>query len=107
MEKDFELYARQFKAFCDPNRLQIIHILLQGEQCACNIQDNVTIGQSTLSHHMKILIDSGMVISRKEGKWVHYSLSDEGIKDVRDYLSVLLEKNNALNKACICKGNEG
>ena len=73
MEKDYEKDARIFKAFCDPNRLKILDIL--------------DVSQLTLSHHMKILTDSGIVNVRKEGKWSHYSLSEDGIQIAIDYLS--------------------
>lgn len=67
-----------FKAFCDENRIQILKQLLTGEKCAFVLLDNLHISQPTLSHHMKILCDSGIVVMRKEGKWAHYSISSEG-----------------------------
>lgn len=69
-----------FKAFCDENRLQILDLLRSGERCACNILEEMHITQPTLSHHMKILCDSGVVTGRKEGKWMHYSISEEGLQ---------------------------
>lgn len=71
--------ARVFKAFCDENRLEIIELLKKGEMCANDILKNVGIVQSTLSHHMKILCESGIVNARKSGKMTYYSVSDEGI----------------------------
>lgn len=47
--------AKVFKAFCDVNRLRILEMLSTGEKCACKLLDELQIGQSTLSHHMKIL----------------------------------------------------
>jgi len=70
--------AKVFKAFCDERRIEILKELSGGEKCACKLLDKLNIGQSTLSHHMKILCDSGVVISRKEGKWTHYSINQEG-----------------------------
>ena len=70
--------ARVFKAFCDENRLRILELLRSGEKCACVLLDDLHITQSTLSHHMKILCDSGVVQGRKEGKWVHYSIDPDG-----------------------------
>lgn len=68
-----------FKAFCDENRIRILKMLRNGEKCACKILDELNVTQPTLSHHMKILCDSGVVVGRKEGKWMHYSVSKEGI----------------------------
>ena len=72
--------ATIFKAFCDENRIRILLLLLGGEKCACLLLEEMNITQPTLSHHMKILCDSGIVVGRKDGKWIHYSLSDEGIE---------------------------
>ena len=65
------------KALSDSNRLKIVKMLADGEKCACKLLEAFSITQPTLSHHMKILCDSGLVIARKEGKWTHYSLSCE------------------------------
>ena len=67
-----------FKAFCDENRIRILRMLKSGEKCACKMLDELNVTQPTLSHHMKILCDSGVVVGRKEGKWMHYSISPEG-----------------------------
>ena len=86
MEKEFESMARRFKALSDPNRIWILNILKEGEFCACKLLEMLNVGQSTLSHHMKILVDAKIVNARKEGKWMHYSLSDEGIILLQEYL---------------------
>ena len=67
-----------FKALCDENRVQIFRLLRGGERCACHLLDEMKLSQPTLSHHMKILCDSGLVTGRKDGKWMHYSISPEG-----------------------------
>ena len=59
-------------------RLTILDYLKSGEKCACVLIENMNIGQSALSYHMKILCDSGIVHARQEGKWTHYSLSKSG-----------------------------
>lgn len=76
-----DTYAKQakvFKAFCDVNRLQILELLRSGEKCACVLLEHLQIGQSTLSYHMKILCDSGVVTGRTEGKWTHYAINEQG-----------------------------
>lgn len=79
-----------FKAFADENRIQILELLRDGERCACRLLEEMNITQPTLSHHMKILCDSGIVVGRKEGKWMHYSISEDGMRDVRNYLDELM-----------------
>lgn len=86
MASDYQETARVFKAFCDANRLQILELLKPGERCACHLLEDLNIGQSTLSHHMKILCDAGIVNGRKEGKWVHYTLSPQGIRRAQSLL---------------------
>ncbi len=70
--------AKVFKALCDPKRLAILEQLRSGEKCACVLQEPMDLTQSGLSYHMKILCDSGLVVSRQEGKWTHYRLSESG-----------------------------
>ena len=60
--------AKVFKALCDPKRLAILEQLRSGEKCACVLQEPMDLTQSGLSYHMKILCDSGLVVSRQEGK---------------------------------------
>lgn len=75
---EYQENAKVFKALCDPKRLAILEQLRSGEKCACVLQEPMELTQSGLSYHMKILCDSGLVISRQEGKWTHYRLGAEG-----------------------------
>ncbi|MGN0336443.1 MAG: ArsR/SmtB family transcription factor [Lachnospiraceae bacterium] len=88
---DNKRMAAMFKAFADENRIQILELLRDGERCACRLLEEMKITQPTLSHHMKILCDSGIVVGRKEGKWMHYSISEDGMRDVRNYLDELMK----------------
>ena len=86
-----EKTAKIFKALGDPNRIAILKMLHSGEKCACKLLEELNIGQSTLSHHMKILCDAEIVKGRKEGKWTHYSFNDEGINNAKDILNDITE----------------
>lgn len=88
--------ARVLKAFCDENRLRILELLRSGEKCACVLLDDLQISQPTLSHHMKLLCDSGVVRGRKEGKWVHYSIDPVGAERAVE----LLRQQIALDPFC-------
>lgn len=81
--------AKVFKAFDDVNRLQILEMLRESEKCACVILEDLQISQSTLSHHMKILCDSGIVTGRKEGKWTYYSISKDGSQKASELVKLL------------------
>lgn len=78
MSVDERRTASVFKALCDENRIRILKLLQSGEKCACVLLDDLRITQPTLSHHMKILCDSGLVVGRKEGKWTYYAISIDG-----------------------------
>jgi len=78
MKTNYLEYTKIFKAFSDETRLKVITMLQGGEKCACVLLVRVNISQSTLSHHMKILVESGIVNARKEGKWMYYSINKEG-----------------------------
>ena len=97
--------AKVFKAFCDENRLQILALLRSGEKCACKLLDDLHITQPTLSHHMKLLCDAGVVQGRKEGKWVHYSLNPAGAKRAKKLLEeqVTLELSGEQDEKCCDK----
>ncbi|MGN0632391.1 MAG: ArsR/SmtB family transcription factor [Oscillospiraceae bacterium] len=92
MNIDAKKTAGIFKAFCDENRIKILQLLQSGEKCACMLLEEMNITQPTLSHHMKILCDSGVVTARREGKWMHYSISEAGLERAQEYLISL--KNN-------------
>lgn len=75
---EFNEYAKMFKAIGDETRLFILKELISNEEvCACKLLEKVNCNQSTLSHHMKALVDSGLVVARKDWKWVHYSVNKE------------------------------
>ena len=96
--------AKVFKAFCDETRLMVLELLQSGEKCACVLLTKVRVGQSTLSHHMKILVDSGIVTARKEGKWTHYSINTAGseyaAKLLKELTTVAADESSTDNERC-------
>lgn len=102
MASEYTEIAKVFKAFCDENRLQILEMLRSGEKCACKLLDELHIGQSTLSHHMRILCDSGIVQGRKEGKWVHYSIDPTGAHRAQKLLEQQLTLTTHCNQSGDC-----
>ena len=71
--------AAVFHALGDESRLRILDLLLEGELCVAQLQKSVTIVQSTLSHHLKILVEAGLVRMRRQGRWSYYSIDREKI----------------------------
>ncbi len=83
--KDF---IKVMKALSDPNRVKIVKMLQQKIMCVCELQAALGIAQPTVSIHLKILEEAGLVRFKKEGQWVNYHLSDGGRNP---YASALLE----------------
>ena len=77
------------KAMSDANRLRVIEMLTTGEKCGCDLLDELQVTQPTLSHHMKTLCESGLVIPRKNGKWTCYTLDRHMLKTACAYLQTL------------------
>ena len=75
------------KALSDENRVKILKMLTDGEKCGCKLLEAFEITQPTLSHHMKILCDSGLVDARKDGKWSRYSVNGDAVREFGKYIS--------------------
>ena len=86
MNKEFFTHARMLKAMSDENRLRILQMLKEREYNASELLEEMKFGQSTLSHHMKLLSNSGLVTAKKNGKWTIYSLVPEAFDDISDWI---------------------
>ena len=84
-----ESTSKIFKGLSDPNRILILNHIKNGEKCSCDLSNELNIPPSTLAHHMKVLGESGLVNSRKEGKWNYYSICREQCNKAIDILNVL------------------
>ena len=98
----YEENAKVFKAFCDEKRLRILELLRGGEKCACVLLEQLDLGQSGLSYHMKILVESGVVESRQEGKWTHYRISAKGSACASALLRQLTTPNTIQEENICC-----
>ncbi|MDP2900061.1 MAG: metalloregulator ArsR/SmtB family transcription factor [Candidatus Bathyarchaeota archaeon] len=76
--KTARLRGRFFKALGDDSRQRILGLLTVREMCVCELMSALDMTQPTTSHHLKILEDAGLIASRKDGKWVFYSLPEPG-----------------------------
>lgn len=99
----YEENARVFKALCDEKRLRVLELLRGGEKCACVLLEQLDLGQSGLSYHMKILVESGIVESRQEGKWTHYKISEKGSAHAMDLLRELTMPKPVQEENTCCK----
>ncbi|MBU5677014.1 metalloregulator ArsR/SmtB family transcription factor [Alkaliphilus sp. MSJ-5] len=95
LDKDYVQYTLFMKALADETRVKIFDMLSKGELCACNILEDFDITQPTLSYHMKILSESGLVNSRRDGVWMKYSINKDGLdllKNLFDDISESIRK---------------
>ena len=99
-------HVKVLKALADANRLRILELLGNGEQCACVLLGNLVLSQPTLSHHMKILCDAGLVASRKEGKWIYYTRQSEALDEIAAYLQALGHTTPTDDLAADCRCRE-
>lgn len=88
------------KALGEENRVSIVKLLTDGERCACDLLKDLNITQPTLSHHMKVLSECDLIITRKEGKWSYYSLDCETLTEFRVFIASL--DCNKSRRRCSC-----
>lgn len=102
MNSEYEKNAKILKALSDPNRLKILDLLSCGEKCACEVLQSFNFTQPTLSHHMKVLIDCGLIEARKDGIWNQYKLKvNNASRLVLFLLNLITEKED-----CICNSEK-
>jgi ArsR family transcriptional regulator, arsenate/arsenite/antimonite-responsive transcriptional repressor len=87
--RDGKRTARLFHALADETRLRIVEHLADGEQCVCDLSGALEAGQSRLSFHLKTLKDAGLLIDRREGRWVYYSLNQGAIEELRSFVGMI------------------
>lgn len=100
---NYEEYARIAKALSDPKRVKILDIVSCEEMCACDILEHFDFTQPTLSYHMKILVDAGLIVTDKRGTWTHYSVNQEVTDQYIQGTVHLLTHSTE----CICKKEPG
>ena len=79
--------VRAFHALSDPTRLQLLALLRNGERCVCELTEALGAAQSRLSFHLGVLKDAGLVLDRREGRWVHYRLNQEQVERLAGVLT--------------------
>ena len=99
----YDKYVPVIKALSDTTRLQIVDMISCGDLCACKILEKFSITQPTLSYHMKILTECGLVDARRDGAWMHYSINQDKGEAVLAFLSKLMTIDE--NGIC-CKAGE-
>ncbi len=86
---DAERVARVFKALGDPTRVRLLSLIAAGaggEACICDLTEPVGLSQGTVSHHMKLLADAGLVTREQRGKWAYFALNGDAMDAAADSL---------------------
>ncbi|MBA3316970.1 MAG: winged helix-turn-helix transcriptional regulator [Gemmatimonadales bacterium] len=94
--------ARLFQALSDPTRLSILQRLRFGERCVCDLTDAMDAAQSRLSFHLKVLKDAGLVLDRREGRWMYYTLSAQALTDASGLLDGIASAPSAAERRSGC-----
>ncbi len=100
---DLETLATRLKALSDPHRLRILDRLRGGEHCVCELMDVLDAGQSLLSFHLKTLKDAGLVTDRREGRWMHYALDTDALREVEAFLRSLGRPTSERRWKAVCR----
>ncbi len=91
-----EQLARVFKALGDPTRVRLLSLIAAstgGEACACDLIEPVNLSQPTVSHHMRQLVDAGLVTREQRGKWAYYRLVNDTLQAVATALTPTPQKS--------------
>lgn len=100
---DYVQYAKMMKALAEPNRVKILDMLSCGSMCACDVLEHFDFTQPTLSHHIKVLVEAGLVTTDKQGTWHHYSVNEDKVKQLMADTMNLFSSS----ERCICVTEEG
>jgi ArsR family transcriptional regulator len=92
--------AKWFHALSDEIRLEIVSMLTGGERCVCELMDELDVAQSRLSFHLRVLKDAGIVVDRKDGRWVHYSLDRGRIEEMATLLHSIRTSSRSRPACC-------
>lgn len=82
---------QRLKALADDKRLRILMQLADGERCVCDLTGALDAGQSLLSFHLRTLRDTGLVTDRRDGRWVYYAISPDGLAELEEFLRTMRE----------------
>ena len=77
---DLENRARLFKALGDEVRLKLLHLVRDQEVCVCDLMQVMDMAQGTLSHHLNVLLQAGLVTARKQGRWNYYQATPMALR---------------------------
>jgi ArsR family transcriptional regulator len=94
---DAEITASLFRALGDAHRVRILNLLATAREavCVCDLTDFLGLSQPTVSHHLRKLVDAGLLTREQRGVWAYYSLRDDAVRRLGDTVRVAAERQGA------------
>jgi ArsR family transcriptional regulator len=89
------------RALGDETRLRILHLLVGSEVCVCDLASQLDITQPLLSFHLKTLREVGLVQARREGRWMHYSIDPEAVRELGEGLGIIAKEHKKRSKLAV------
>ena len=89
-----EEFALIFKALSDINRIRIIQLLIQGEKCSCTLIDQLPVTQPTLSYHLKILYEAGLITNEQKGNKINHYVVQSKFNEIASFFEELFDSKN-------------
>ncbi len=84
---DADTMASRLKALADPTRLRLFSLVASTpERCACDLTEPLGVSQPTVSHHLKVLTDAGLLVREQRGKWAYFSVADDALGELSAFL---------------------
>ena len=94
--RDVSRAATLFHALSSETRLSVLELLRANELCVCDVQDELDVAQSKLSFHLHVLKEAGLIADRREGRFIHYRLVPDALKEAHDLVVALHPSRRAL-----------
>jgi ArsR family transcriptional regulator len=106
MEKQsYEKFLKQLRAVAEPNRLQILDLIMSGVQCNCNLGDSLKIKPNLISHHINILEDAGFITLMRDpidARWVYYSINKAELEEFKKLMDEFFNSSRVKPKGQFC-----
>ena len=102
---DLLAIANQLKVLAEPRRLQILHMLMEGVQCNCELGDALEMTPNLISHHLRVLREAGLVEVERDpddGRWIYYSLNLEALAEMNQHFSVFFDPDRIKPRRQMC-----
>jgi ArsR family transcriptional regulator len=94
--------AQLFHALSDQIRMDVVVLLMDGERCVCDLMSDLDLAQSRLSWHLKTLVDAGIIVGRREGRWNYYALNPDALAEARGVLDALKPSRRLSVRSSCC-----